>query len=336
MQPPLYYDPAVQRHLGSPDGVESAARLWTIERLIRQGALRSTVPATRVGRRELERVHDPAYIDAVYARVAPLDDETTLGEGSITALEAAASCAWALGAHLSGPAEARGLAIVRPPGHHAGRASGGGYCIINNVMVAAQALFDAGRSDVAIIDLDAHFPDGTTDFVRHDSRLLLLTLQQSRLFPRDGTTGELDEAAIRGCVSVPLDPGAGDADLLAVTTGLFVPLLRMRRPQCLLVSLGVDAHVDDVTTDLRYSTAAYVQASRALDDAAHEIGASLGFILEGGYDPGSVGAVVGAIQDALTDPCADAPSPAGTALPSTWRRVTWLTRQLRSEEAHEV
>ena len=306
----VYFHPDVSLHAGSPDGVECAARLWTFERLIRERALSVTVPEP-VGRAVLARVHDPAYIHVVYSGEATIDEETVLGPGSIAAIEAAAGCAWALGAHLAG-ADARGMAVLRPPGHHAGRGFGGGYCVVNNGMVAAQALFDAGVPDIAIVDLDAHFPNGTADFASVDPRVFLLTLQQSRLFPREGSTGE---EPLPGVVSVPLDPGAGDADLLAVTTALFVPMLRARRPACVLVSLGVDAHEDDVTTDLRYSTAGYAAACAAIDAVARELGARVGYVLEGGYDPASVGAVIRAIVDGVAGEIH------GTPLPSTLARL---------------
>lgn len=306
----VYFHPDVSLHAGSPDGVECATRLWTFERLMREGALSVTVPEP-IGRGVLTRVHDPAYIDAVYAGVATIDEETVVGPGSIAAIEAAAGCAWALGEHLRVPG-ARGMAVLRPPGHHAGRGFGGGYCVVNNGMVAALALFDAGIQDVALVDLDAHFPNGTADFAGVDPRVFLLTLQQSRLFPREGSTGE---EPMPGVVSVPLDPGAGDADLLAVTTELFVPLLRDRRPACVLVSLGVDAHQDDVTTDLRYTTAGYSAACAAIDAVARELGANVGYVLEGGYDPASLGAVIQAIVDGVGGEIR------GTPLPSTLARL---------------
>lgn len=306
----VYFHPDVSLHAGSPDGVECAARLWTFERLIRERALSVTVPEP-VGCAVLSRVHDLAYIDAVYAGVATLDEETVLGPGSIAAIEAAAGCAWALGEHLRAPG-ARGVAVLRPPGHHAGRGFGGGYCVVNNAMVAAQALFDAGVPDVTIVDLDAHFPNGTADFAGADSRVFLLTLQQSRLFPREGSTGE---EPLPGVISVPLEPGAGDADLIAVTTEWFVPILRARRPACVLVSLGVDAHEDDVTTDLRNSTAGYAAACAVIDAVARELGANVGYVLEGGYDPASVGAVIRAIVDGVSGEIR------GTPLASTRARL---------------
>ena len=239
---------------------------------------------------ELVRVHAAAYLEEL-ARTVPgntgwLDPDTYFSPGTWDAARAAAGsvCALATGA-LDGRI-GRGLAVVRPPGHHATRDRAMGFCLLNNVAAAAAAARAAGAARVAVLDWDVHHGNGTQDIFWDDPSVLYLSVHQFPYYPGTGAPAELGGAAARGAtVNVGLPVGAGDADYLAAFDHVLVPALDAFRPELVLVSAGFDAFVDDPLAGMRVTHAGFAAMARRLRAVAerHAEGRIVA-VLEGGYD----------------------------------------------------
>jgi acetoin utilization deacetylase AcuC-like enzyme len=181
----------------------------------------------------------------------------------------------------------RGFAAVRPPGHHAERSLSMGFCIYNNVAVAARALQRRhGIERVLIVDWDVHHGNGTQHTFEDDPGVLFFSVHQMPLYPGTGAAAETGTAAGRGAtVNRPLPPGAGDDAFLEVLKGDLASAADGFRPEFVLVSAGFDAHEADPLGGLRVTTEAYAEATRVVCDLAdRHAGGRLVAVLEGGYD----------------------------------------------------
>jgi acetoin utilization deacetylase AcuC-like enzyme len=193
---------------------------------------------------------------------------------------------------LNGEAD-NGFAIVRPPGHHAEPDRAMGFCIFNNVAVAARdALVQTGSRPslqrVAIIDYDAHHGNGTQAAFLDDERVAFLSAHQWGIYPGTGWTEDAPHAKKR-IVNVPLPARAGDHVYEQVADRIFRPFLESFQPQMLFVSVGFDAHWNDPITMLGLSTAGYsMLAGKVMALAEEYCEGRIVFVLEGGYDPVNV------------------------------------------------
>ena len=266
---------------------ERPQRLHAInDRLMASGleALMWQVEAPAASREALLRVHDAALIDRVLAPVAQgrdwLDADTVVSTGSAAAaLHAAGACVHAVDLLLQKRAEFA-FCAVRPPGHHAERARSMGFCLFNNIAVAAAHALASGLERVAIIDFDVHYGNGTADIFRADPRVMMCSTYQEALYPN--WTGDPEA---RGLIDAPLRSGAGSEDYRTAVETVWGPALERFQPQMLLVSAGFDAHAGDPLADVRLReddyrwTAAWLR-ERAAEHAQRRVLASL----EGGYD----------------------------------------------------
>lgn len=193
------------------------------------------------------------------------------------------------------------FAIVRPPGHHAEPPRPMGFCIFNNIAVAAHDALANGVERVMILDFDAHHGNGTQAAFLHDDRVAFLSAHQWGIYPG---TGWIDDAphARKRIVNLPFPSRAGDANYLHAADEIFTPFARNFRPQLILVSAGFDAHWNDPLTSLGLTTRGFFSLSKKIIALAEEhCDGKIVFVLEGGYDPHNVARGVESVFSALTN-----------------------------------
>ncbi len=288
----VYSDPASERHVNRMAGVESPERfpaaLAGVEEAKRAGVEVEHHQCEPAPRSALEAVHAPAYLDQLEGLAASgggyVDFDTALNADSWDAATLASGAAMgAVESALSGTAA---FAIARPPGHHAGRGYGMGFCLLNNVAVAAEHARSSGAERVAILDWDVHHGNGTQDIFYANGDVLYLSVHQSPFYPGTGDAREVGEGCGRGfTANVPL-PGRSGEDVYAEAfSGFFVPILREYRPKLLLVSAGYDAHSADLLGGMRLESASFGRFTARLAALTREVGAAPPvFLLEGGYN----------------------------------------------------
>ena len=279
-----------------------------------------TVAAPRAATREdLMRAHPAAYVDRIAAtagRAAMLDPDTfTSPESYDIACLAAGAAIQGVEHALAGRGPA--LALVRPPGHHAERDRAMGFCLFNNVAVAAAAARAQGVARVAIVDFDVHHGNGTQDIFYADPDVLYVSTHQFPYYPGTGAVSEIGSGDARGrTVNVPLEAGCTDEDYGAVFREVVEPVLREFKPGLLLVSAGFDAHARDPLAQMRVSTEGYRAMVATLWRVAGEVcQGRLVAVAEGGYDLQALGECLDATIDVLRAGPAPAPD-GGTAEPS--------------------
>jgi acetoin utilization deacetylase AcuC-like enzyme len=243
------------------------------------------VEGSPASREQVERVHTAPYLDRLEAIEVPtlLDPDTVVSETSYEAALLAAGCA--LGAVDRG-----GFALVRPPGHHAPPGRAMGFCLVDNVAVAARfAQDELGVGRVAIVDWDVHHGNGTQDIFWDDASVLFASLHQWPFYPGTGGPGEENETT----VNVPLPAGSGDDEYLRAFAERVEPAVRAFEPELVLVSAGFDAHVDDPLAGMRVTRDGFRELARRSAALAPRVAA----VLEGGYDPRTLPSLVQAAQE---------------------------------------
>jgi len=240
---------------------------------------------------QLARVHPVEYVRAI-RDLAPkqgtvhLDPDTAMNPWSLqAALRAAGAAVLAVDLTLSGQAKTA-FCAVRPPGHHACRARSMGFCIFNNVAVAARHALQAhGLERVAIIDFDVHHGNGTEDIFEGDSQVLMASTFQHPFYPYSGTE---DPAA--NMVNVPLPAGAGSREFREAVRQAWLPALDEFAPELILFSAGFDAHAEDDMAMLRFTDADYAWVTAQMRDVAERhAGGRMVSVLEGGYALSALG-----------------------------------------------
>lgn len=322
--PPLHtaliYHPGCLQH-DTGLHVERAERLEAILRAVQQRYTPALLTPEPASLSAVCAVHDVQYVETIAALAArgggQWDYDTVISPGSYAAalLAAGAACR-AVDCVLgpTGPAPGGTFALARPPGHHACRDIAMGFCLFNNVAIAAryaQQTYDVRR--VLIVDWDVHHGNGTQDIFYRDGSVAYFSTHQWPLYPGTGRWSESGAGAGEGYIcNVPLPPGTGDAGYQAAFAAVLLPFARRFAPDLILVSAGYDAHYADPLAQMAVSTAGFALLTQiVLDLAADLCGGRVAFVLEGGYDLDALAASVVATLECLNGD--GPPRPAGAA-----------------------
>ncbi len=293
---PVYLShPSSLGHLTGPHP-ERAERVQAIEaELATRGELGLERALSRpVTVAQLEAVHHPSYVDAIRRAAesggGSLDADTIVSYGSWEAALHAAGGAVDLVDRLLAAEAPSAFSGHRPPGHHAERTRAMGFCLFNNVAVAARHALDAhGLARVLILDWDVHHGNGT-NAVFHDSpAVLYASIHQSHLYPGTGAASDRGRGSGEGyTLNLPVAPGSGDERFVSLLQHVVVPVALAYEPQLVLVSAGYDAHLDDPLAQCRVTDEGYRALTASVRRLCAELGVPLGMVLEGGYALGAL------------------------------------------------
>jgi len=285
----LVYDERFLAHRAPYDHPEHPGRLTAIWRRLEQEGLAARcrrIAAREASDAELERIHTAAHIAAIDATAREdfqqLDPDTYACRDSALAARLAAGGLVDLAAAVADGRLSDGFALLRPPGHHAEADRAMGFCLFNNVAVAARALQAGGLRRVLIVDWDLHHGNGTQNSFWEDPGVLYFSTHQFPFYPGTGAIDETGGGAGRGAtVNVPWPGGMGDAEYLAAFDRVLLPAAREFDPEIVLVSAGFDAAAGDPLGAMRITPAGYAQMTARLATLA---GGRVVLALEGGYD----------------------------------------------------
>jgi acetoin utilization deacetylase AcuC-like enzyme len=302
---------------GHPERVERAEVMQVIaSEFGKRGG--SVVEPRAATEEELARVHDRAYLGLIRetaGRATALDPDTFTSPDTYEVARLATGAVLAGVDHVLGTdAGARALAMVRPPGHHAERNRAMGFCLFNNVAVAAAHARARGLARVAIVDYDVHHGNGTQWTFYDDPSVLFISSHQYPFYPGTGAAGDIGRGAGLGTtVNFPMEAGGTDADFEKIY-GVAAGILRTFKPELILLSAGFDAHADDPLGGMRVTSAQFARLTALIAAAADDCcKGRIVAVTEGGYDLAALAGSLRAAIDVLdgTRALAELPAPSG-------------------------
>jgi acetoin utilization deacetylase AcuC-like enzyme len=276
---------------GLPGHPERPDRLLAIEAALEErdwlGWERREAPAA--SERDLQLVHPAEHVEGIRELCrsggGPIDVDTYAGEASYEAAlrSAGAACAMTR-ALLSGEAEV-GFAAGRPPGHHAEPSRAMGFCLFDNIAVAAAlAIAELGVERVFVLDWDVHHGNGTAEIFRHRGDLLFASIHQGGIFPGTGAAEDTGSGPGEGyTINLPVPAGSDEALWVSLLEREVLPAAARFEPQLVLISAGFDAHRDDPLAECRLEAGSFARMASMVRVAATDWDAPVGAILEGGY-----------------------------------------------------
>ncbi len=332
-------DPRFDRHAPPGHHPERPERLTAARAAIARSAA-AGVPFERVLPRaatddELVRVHDRRFIESLTklrGEAGYLDPDTYISAESVEiARLAAGSLVSMVDAMIDGPVP-KGVALLRPPGHHARPARAMGFCLLNNVAVAAAHARARGLQRIAVVDWDVHHGNGTQEIFWTDPNVLYISTHQYPFYPGTGDAEENGLGAGRGyTVNVPLTAGSGDVEYAKAFERIVLPVIESYAPDLLLVSAGFDASARDPLAQMNLTPNAFGWMARELAHVtASATKGRMALVLEGGYDlvaleAGLRSAVDGMLSGRADDIGGEPDDDAGIARATEWAKKAWAS-----------
>ncbi len=287
-------DPRYLEHKTGVHHIEIPQRLETIYQMLDTDGFQDEfilIPPRFASLEELEMVHTPAYIERILDTAGEprryLDPDTVTSERSCEAAFLAAGGALAAVQKVMAGEVDNAFALIRPPGHHAERERQMGFCLFNNVAIAAEfARRRFGLNRILIVDWDVHHPNGVQRIFYGDPEVLLFSTHRSPFFPGSGEATEIGEGNGKGfTVNVPLPAQRDDYDYGNIYRHLLVPLALQFNPQLILVSAGFDTHHEDPIGGMKLTEGGFARITDIILDIARQTcGGKIVAVLEGGYD----------------------------------------------------
>jgi len=302
------YDPIYLKH-DTGQHPENAQRLEAIISHLEQAGLMqqlSLIKPRAATIEEISLVHGKQYIsyiqDVAKNGGGWLDVDTVMSPGSYDAAVYAAGGLISATEAVMDKEVGSAFALVRPPGHHATATQARGFCLFNNIAIAAKyALSKYRLQRIAIIDFDVHHGNGTQEAFYDDPKVLYVSTHEFPLYPGTGRIEETGSGDGKGAtVNIPLPAGSGDAEYLEVFDQIIVPVVRRFSPQLILVSAGYDAHWSDSLAMMEVSVTGFAKMAGIIKGLADGLcGGRLVFTLEGGYPLDALAASVKATFEVL-------------------------------------
>lgn len=276
---------------GHPERLERYTAI--MEALAKGGLLgqMEIIPPRLASTEEIERAHSPELVQKIETLVSAgggfLDPDTFCTTESWDIARGAAGGLIDLCQAVARGQQTNGLAVVRPPGHHATFLNSMGFCLINHAAIAARSLQANGLANkIAIVDFDVHHGNGTEDILADDPSIFYASTHQFPHYPGTGRSQDIGKGAGTGAtLNVPLTQGTGDTEFLQAYKDVIIPGLEKFAPEFLLVSAGYDAHKDDPLAGLEITDSGFGQLVQLLIDFAQKsCSGKVVFTLEGGYN----------------------------------------------------
>jgi acetoin utilization deacetylase AcuC-like enzyme len=319
-------------HAVMPGHPENPMRLTMIEAAMDSvgwlGWERREAPAA--GEEQLRLVHTAEHVASIRALAqaggGAIDPDTYVAPGSYDAALHAAGAACEMTRCLLEGEAPFGFCGTRPAGHHAEAARAMGFCLFNNVAVAAElARRELGAERVLVLDWDVHHGNGTAEIFRARDDVLLASIHQHGIYPGTGPLDDVGSGAGAGyTLNLPVPGGSDERVWLSLLAHVIVPVAEAFEPQLVLVSAGFDAHRADPLAGCMLEDRSFAEMARLARELAARVAAPLGLVLEGGYEPAALAESVAATLAALTDE--RPPLPVAREEEITPRAATLLSR----------
>ena len=306
-------DPIYQKHLAGIPHVEQPARLVAIDKKLKENGLSeklTPIKAAPADTARIEAVHEKAYVAKASEEIREIKSggrylstgDTVISKDSLdAALWAAGGAMAAVDAVMAGTVKSA-FCAVRPPGHHANSKKGRGFCIFNNVAIAAryiQKKFEL--KNVLIVDWDVHHGNGTQDIFYSDPSVLFFSTHQHPLYPGTGMTNEIGSGRGAGyTINCPMPAGTGDKEIIAAFEKRLLPEAKKFKPDFVLISAGFDSRVDDPLGGFKVTDDGFVRLTKMVMGIASESASGrIVALLEGGYNLEGLASAVAAHIGAL-------------------------------------
>jgi len=288
----LEHDPRVfmPEHPDTPERLEAIEAALAAEDWL--GWERREAPAAEEA--QLELIHSTRHIERIkelsLAGGGAVDPDTIVGEPSYRAALHAAGGACEMTRALMAGEAAVGFCGVRPSGHHAEPDRAMGFCLFNNVALAAEfAIRDLGAKRVFILDWDVHHGNGTAEAFRRREDVLFVSIHQSGIYPGTGALGDMGSGPGQGyTINLPVPSGSEEDLWLSLVEHVVLPAASTFEPDLVLISAGFDAHREDPLAGCLLETGSFAEMARHVREFAEQLHAPLGAVLEGGYEPAAL------------------------------------------------